>query len=187
MPTGVPLRWLPMLLLPRCAALNARMPLRRPPNAMLTSVSSRLRCSAVEAPAVAATSALQRQKVASLLEEGSSAVGRTVMLKGWVRTVRAQKAFSFLEVNDGSSLGGLQVVAPSEMASYGVVEELSTGAAVSVVGEIVASKGKGQTIELKAQSVDLVGACPSDTCAPLRRRMRACRLFFSSAAQSTTE
>ena len=103
-----------------------------------------------------------RQKVASLLGEGADAVGRTVQLKGWVRTVRSQKTFSFVEVNDGSSLAGMQVVAPSTIASYDVVEELGTGAAVAVVGEVVASQGKGQTIEVKATSVELVGACSPD-------------------------
>ena len=115
-----------------------------------------------------------------LLEEGESAIGRTVLLKGWVRTVRDQKNFSFVEVNDGSSLAGMQVVAMSDIESYGVVGELTTGAAVAVVGEVVASKGKGQTIEVSAQSVELVGACPSDTY-PLQKKRHSLEFMRSIA------
>ena len=50
-----------------------------------------------------------RQRVAKLLGSGTSQVGKTVVLKGWVRTVRSQKTFSFVELNDGSSLKGVQV------------------------------------------------------------------------------
>ena len=143
-------------------------------------IATRLRCSAaVEAPAAAAE-ALKRRKVAALIEQGEGAIGSTVLLKGWVRTVRTQKTFSFVEVNDGSSLGGMQVVAPSEISSYGVVEELTTGAAVTVVGEVVPSKGKGQTIEVKAQTVELVGDCPSDSY-PLQKKRHSLEFMRSIA------
>ena len=52
--------------------------------------------------------ALKRQRVAALLESGTAQVGQEVLINGWVRTVRSQKTFSFVEVNDGSSLGGVQ-------------------------------------------------------------------------------
>jgi hypothetical protein len=89
---------------------------------------SRMLCaSSIETPApvaaaMAATPALKRRKVGSLLAEGESAIGTQVLLKGWVRTVRNQKTFSFVELNDGSSLAGLQVVAPSEIGTYATVE-----------------------------------------------------------------
>lgn len=52
----------------------------------------------------------------------------------WVRTVRDQKKFSFIEINDGSSLTGIQAVAESDIDSYGEVEKLTTGAAAEVIG-----------------------------------------------------
>lgn len=52
----------------------------------------------------------------------------------WVRTIRDQKKFSFIEVNDGSSLGGIQAVAESAIESYGEVQKLTTGAATELVG-----------------------------------------------------
>lgn len=121
------------------------------------------------APCMSETVEITRRKVNALLEEGADLVGQEVLLKGWVRTIRNQKAFSFIEVNDGSSLQGLQVVADSDIDSYGVVEGLTTGAAVSVLGNIVESQGGGQSIEVKASVVELVGACPSDTY-PLQKK-----------------
>lgn len=103
---------------------------------------------------------ISRWKVKKIFEENS--VGKQVKVQGWVRTVRDQKKFSFIEVNDGSSLQGLQVVAEAEIPSYAEVEKFSTGAAVEVVGTVVESQGKGQKYELKAQTVKLVGACPAD-------------------------
>lgn len=140
---------------------------------------SRLRCTA------AATSGpdspqLKRQKVASLAAEGEAAIGKSVLLKGWVRTVRGQKAFSFVELNDGSCLQGMQVIAPVGMASYATVRELTTGAAVSIVGEVVASQGKGQAVEVRASSVELVGACPAETY-PLQKKRHSLEFLRSIA------
>jgi len=170
-------------ILPRSAAVRvvggvstSAQPLFRRPIAPVAA--SRVLCSAVEAPVAAAS--LPRQKVGPLLEEGASAVGREVLLKGWVRTVRLQKNFSFVEVNDGSSLTGMQVVALKELDSYGTVQELSTGAAVSVIGEVVPSQGKGQEIEVKATSVELVGECPADSY-PLQKKRHSLEFLRSIA------
>ena len=111
-------------------------------------------------PAAATTTA--RTKVGALLSSGEAAIGEPVVLKGWVRTVRKQKTFSFIELNDGSSMKSVQVVAPGELDSYSVVESLTTGAAIAVHGHVVASPAKEQAFEVKATSLELVGACPSD-------------------------
>ena len=180
-------------LLQKCSALNvatsrsmwvASQPLLRSGvSSTGLRLSSRVRCSvAADTPAPPAGAAtLRRKKVAKLLDEGENAIGSTVLLKGWVRTVRSQKAFSFVEVNDGSSLKGMQVVAAGDMQSYEtVMEELSTGAAVSVIGEVVASKGKGQVLEVKASSVELVGACPADEY-PLQKKKHSLEFLRSIA------
>lgn len=143
------------------------------------SRSTHLRCAAVEA-APPATDELKRQKVAALLEHGSSVIGSTVLIKGWVRTVRDQKTFSFVEVNDGSSLAGIQVVAQSSMDGYEAVQSLTTGAAVAIVGEVVASKGKGQEIEIQAGSVEVVGECDAKTY-PLQKKRHSLEFLRSIA------
>ena len=100
-----------------------------------------------------------RMKVSALLAQGEAAIGQSIVLKGWVRTVRKQKTFSFVEVNDGSCMKSVQVVAPGEIESYAVAETLSTGAAVAVYGDVVASPAKGQAFEVKATKLELVGEC----------------------------
>ena len=96
-------------------------------------------------------------------------MGTVIKVQGWVRTVRDQKKFAFVEVNDGSSLTGIQVVIEEDAASFPVVQQLSTGAAVEVSGTLVKSLGKGQKYEVKAMELKLVGDCPADTY-PLQKK-----------------
>ena len=79
-----------------------------------------------------------------------------VLIQGWVRTRRDSKAFSFLEVNDGSSVASLQVVADAGIPGYERIGEMTTGSAVSVRGALVAGQGR-QRWELRAASLELVG------------------------------
>lgn len=111
---------------------------------------------------------LERVKVKKILE-GQAKVGDKVKVQGWVRTIRDQKRFSFVEVNDGSALSALQVVADADIPSYSEVGKLTTGAAVEVEGELVQSSGKGQQLEMHAHKVSLVGACPADSY-PLQKK-----------------
>ncbi|HEV7280322.1 MAG TPA: asparagine--tRNA ligase [Pirellulaceae bacterium] len=89
----------------------------------------------------------------------SSAIGKSVVVKGWLRTRRDSKAgFSFLEINDGSSLGNLQALAPADLPNYdSVVKHLSAGSSLIVEGTIQASQGGEQATELVASSVTLIG------------------------------
>eukprot|EP01039_Chlorochromonas_danica_P005686 gene5686-6270_t len=112
---------------------------------------------------------LSRWKVKKIFEGKEVKVGDVVKVQGWVRTVRDQKKFAFIEVNDGSSLQSLQVVADAVIPSYAEVSKLSTGSAVEVEGDIVASTGKGQAVELQARAVRLVGPCPADSY-PLQKK-----------------
>lgn len=91
-----------------------------------------------------------------------------VLIRGWVRTRRDAKTFSFIEINDGSSLKGLQVIADSGIPGYDEIAEITTGAAVEVTGNLVASQGKGQSWELSAQSLLLVGT--ADGSYPLQKK-----------------
>lgn len=90
---------------------------------------------------------------------GQISLGSRVTVQGWVRTRRDSKAgLSFVTVHDGSGFEPLQVVAPAELPNYqSEVLRLTAGCAVRVAGELVASTGKGQTVELRAESLDVVG------------------------------
>mmetsp|Transcript_21630 Transcript_21630/g.33348 ORF Transcript_21630/g.33348 Transcript_21630/m.33348 type:complete len:557 (-) Transcript_21630:157-1827(-) len=89
-----------------------------------------------------------------------------VVIKGWVRTVRKQKTLAFVEVNDGSNLGGIQTVLAFDTideATKEAIDKLTTGAAVAVEGPLVKSQGGKQAVELAATSMKIVGDCPGDT------------------------
>ncbi len=89
----------------------------------------------------------------------STDYGATFKVAGWVRTRRDSKGgFSFLELNDGSSFSGLQVIVPGELENYeSEVLRASIGSAVAVEGELVESPGAGQAVELQASSVHVYG------------------------------
>ena len=95
--------------------------------------------------------------IASLLR-GDVAVGSDVTIKGWVRSRRSSKAgFSFVAVHDGTAFDALQAVVPGELENYADVESISTGCAVVISGELVESQGKGQAVEVQANSIEVVG------------------------------
>lgn len=101
----------------------------------------------------------------------AEAVGKLVLLQGWVRTRRDSKGgFSFIELNDGSSQGNVQVVAPGELANYeAVVKHLPTGASVAIEGEVKASPAKGQPTEVHASKIELLGGADPETY-PLQKK-----------------
>jgi asparaginyl-tRNA synthetase len=89
----------------------------------------------------------------------AESIGREVRLQGWVRTRRDSKGgFSFLELNDGSSLGNIQVLADGTLPNYqGEVLKLSVGSSVTVTGVVQASPAKGQATEVRAQTLVVHG------------------------------
>jgi asparaginyl-tRNA synthetase len=101
----------------------------------------------------------------------TKSVGRHVRLRGWVRTRRDSKGgFSFIELNDGSSQGNVQVVVPGTLPNYEtVVKHLHTGASVVVEGEVKASPAKGQATEVHATGVERVGEADAETY-PLQKK-----------------
>ncbi|MGV0026818.1 asparagine--tRNA ligase [Phormidesmis priestleyi] len=108
------------------------------------------------------------RRIAEILRSGQP--DESVAIQGWVRTKREQKGFSFIEVNDGSSMAGLQVVINENVPDYGaIVKRLSTGASVEVAGVLVPSPGKGQRIEVKADSVVVFGEADPETY-PLQKK-----------------
>jgi asparaginyl-tRNA synthetase len=105
---------------------------------------------------------IPRVTIAALLKDG--APGTQVQVQGWVRTRRDSKGFSFLELNDGSCLANLQVVLGDDLAQHA----LSTGASVAVAGALVASPGKEQRVELRAERVTPIGGADADF--PLQKK-----------------
>jgi asparaginyl-tRNA synthetase len=95
-------------------------------------------------------------RILDILRNGNP--GESVTVKGWVRTKREQKEFSFVEVNDGSSMAGLQTVVNQDVPGYAeTIKRVNTGASVEIVGTLVESPAKGQRIELKAESIKVYG------------------------------
>lgn len=102
-----------------------------------------------------------------------------IHIAGWVRTRRDSKAFSFLEINDGSCLANLQVVADAGIPGSDDLAAMNTGASVEVVGKLVPSPAAGQKWELQATSIRLVGGVPEDY--PLQKKGHSAEFLRSIA------
>lgn len=103
-----------------------------------------------------------RTKLKQILhaKEAASLIGKEMTIAGWIRTTRDQKAFAFLEINDGSTLSNLQVVLDASLPNYAeLLPQLTTGASVSVSGKMVESPGKNQAVEMRATQIHLYGPC----------------------------
>ena len=90
---------------------------------------------------------------------GKLPAGGEVTVRGWVRTRRDSKAgLSFVNVSDGSCFAPIQVVAPDSLPNYeSEIKHLTTGCSVIATGTLVASQGQGQSFEIQASSIEVVG------------------------------
>src|SRR6266404_5713034 len=91
-----------------------------------------------------------------------------VEVKGWVRTRRDSKDFSFLELNDGSCLANLQVVVDAGTPGSEHMPQLTTGASAVIEGKLVPSPAQGQKWEMRATKIELVGL--ADASYPLQKK-----------------
>ena len=107
-----------------------------------------------------------RTKIHQLLK--SEKPQHAVQIKGWVRTRRDASGFSFVEVNDGSCLDNIQVVAQETLENYTAVKKLTTGSAIAVSGPMVPSPGKGQRWEIRADTVQIISLAPDSY--PLQKK-----------------
>jgi asparaginyl-tRNA synthetase len=112
---------------------------------------------------------LKRSRIARILS--GDEVGARVTVEGWVRTRRESKGgFCFIEVNDGSCLSNLQVIAEERLPNYREeVLKLQTGSAVRISGTVVASPAKGQRVELKSETIEVLGWSDPDAY-PLQKK-----------------
>ncbi|PTR00927.1 asparaginyl-tRNA synthetase [Mucilaginibacter yixingensis] len=94
----------------------------------------------------------QRTKIKALLAGGQT--GTEVTVKGWVRTFRNNQ---FIALNDGSTNNNLQIVVDFQNTDEALLKRITTGAAIAVTGQLIESLGKGQTVEVKATSIEILG------------------------------
>lgn len=110
-----------------------------------------------------------RTKIKAILQS-KHFIGDLVTVSGWIRTVRNQKSFAFIEINDGSTLSNLQVIVDAMLPSYAeLMPQLTTGTSLSVFGKLVESPGKNQTLELRANQIHVYGCC-DPTRYPLQKK-----------------
>lgn len=91
-------------------------------------------------------------------------IGKTIQVGGWIRSIRNQKTFAFIEINDGSTQSSLQAIATSSQ-----IDQLTTGCCISIEGTLVESPGHKQKWELQASKIHLYGNCPADSY-PLQKK-----------------
>lgn len=103
---------------------------------------------------------MKRTKVVDVLK--SEAYGSDLLVKGWVRTHRGSKAVHFIALNDGSTIKNVQIVADTENFDADLFKQITTGACLSVTGELTQSPGAGQQSELHAKKIEILGLCPAD-------------------------
>ncbi len=103
---------------------------------------------------------MKRTKIIDLLSRKD--FGAEVCVKGWVRTRRGSKSVNFIALNDGSTIKNVQVVADVEKFDAEMLKLITTGACLSVEGTLVESQGAGQSVEIQATKIELLGTCGAD-------------------------
>jgi asparaginyl-tRNA synthetase len=99
----------------------------------------------------------------------STEFGTEIIVKGWVRTRRGNKNVSFIALNDGSTINNIQIVADNEKFGDEFLKPITTGACLSVTGTLVESLGKGQTVEIHANEIEIYGTADPETY-PLQKK-----------------
>ncbi|MCE5270729.1 asparagine--tRNA ligase, partial [bacterium] len=104
---------------------------------------------------------MKRDRIKDILAGGP--LGQTLTVGGWVRSLRQSPNVGFIDLSDGSTLAGLQIVASPETKGFEHLAEFQTGAALRAVGELVESPAQGQKYELRAVSLELLGPADPET------------------------
>ena len=97
-----------------------------------------------------------RSKVKDLLK---AVPGQEVLAKGWVRTKRGNKQIKFIALNDGSTVNNIQVVVDMANFDEALIAKITTGASISVTGDLIESVGSGQAVEIQAKQIEVLGEC----------------------------
>lgn len=113
---------------------------------------------------------IKRTELRELFREGDDQpIGSRVCVKGWVRTKRGNKNVSFIALNDGSCIHNLQIVADMSLFDEDLMKRITTGACLKAVGTLVASQGKGQSLEIQADEIEIYGEADPATY-PLQKK-----------------
>lgn len=103
---------------------------------------------------------IKKTKVADVLQRTD--FGTIVNVRGWVRTHRSSKSVDFIALNDGSTIKNVQVVVDPSNFDENMLKQITTGACISVNGELVESQGAGQSVEIQCREIEIYGLCGSD-------------------------
>ena len=103
---------------------------------------------------------VRRIKIVDILK--MTEYGKSVNVKGWVRTKRGNKHVNFIALNDGSCIHNLQIVVDVPGFPEELLRKITTGAAISVTGELIESQGSGQTVEIQATEIEVLGTADPD-------------------------
>jgi asparaginyl-tRNA synthetase len=96
-------------------------------------------------------------------------IGNSVNIKGWVRTKRGNNSVAFIALNDGSTVHSLQVVVDVANFNEDLIKQITTGACLSVTGKLVESQGQGQSVEIQAAEIEVLGGADAETF-PLQKK-----------------
>ena len=110
---------------------------------------------------------MKRIRIADLFTQ--KPIGEEVNVKGWVRTKRGNKQVAFIALNDGTTIKNIQIVVDLATADEEQMKSITTGACLSVVGELVASQGGGQEIEIQCKEIEVYGPADPQTY-PLQKK-----------------
>ena len=110
----------------------------------------------------------KRHLLKELFQDPNGFIGSEVLVKGWIRSVRKSKAFCFIVLNDGTCQKNLQIIADQDLSNYGDVATMISGFSVAIKGQVVESGGKGQSIEMQAKEVEIIGKV--DESYPLQKK-----------------
>ena len=114
--------------------------------------------------------AMKRTKVIDLLKRPEeTGLGNKVCVKGWVRTKRGNNSVAFIAINDGSIVSNIQVVADPTQFDEALMKQITTGSCLCVTGTLVESQGKGQTVEIQADTIEVYGTADPEVY-PLQKK-----------------
>ncbi|MBU1168805.1 MAG: asparagine--tRNA ligase [Proteobacteria bacterium] len=120
---------------------------------------------------------MKRIKIADIWKD--QRISGPVLVKGWIRTLRNSKHFSFIELNDGSCLTNIQIIADNTLLNYTDVESLTTGSALAVSGTLRNSPGQGQSVEIHADTITIINKTPDSY--PLQKKRHSDEFLRSIA------
>ncbi len=109
---------------------------------------------------------MKAQSIKNILEQ--KVISPSAKVNGWVRSIRKSKAFSFVVLNDGSCFDNLQIIVPDSLSNYEEMTKCLIGSSFGFTGELVASQGKGQSVEMQAKELVIYGK--TDESYPLQKK-----------------